>query len=532
MRAFNKFSWVLLVAGGAFLASLVACGSSDEETTPAQGGAAGAAGSAGKAGAAGKGGTSQGGAAGEAGTAGTAGTAGNAGTAGTAGTAGAAGAAGDGNDTKDTASDLTIGTSNAVQGTLDPPDKDTDWYKFTGTKGQVLEIIALAKTLDQNNTDPFSPEYLDLVVQVFDANGTEYALQDDPSPRSSNDPTILTVLPADGDYYVQVSECSKVYGVASCAPVDGITNLNYAIALAEMTFDTAGTVKEAEANDSEATANQITYAPVENQTGSYYMTVITGGFGSDTDVEYFKFTVPADLAVDATTRPVISFYPQLGGPGSIDQATAGNGSTAMIGEITIYPKGSTTAIAKVDSSTGSEIGVPLTAGGEYVAVFKRATAGTAGTNPFWFAYNSLGGGNPLEAKDTENNTLATAEVLTASYNTATDGAGYYVEGDLTTPADKDHYSIATETFPLFSVACGAERSGSGLRGFTIDVLKADGSAIAGASVTESSIDDAILSSLPVPTGATNLIVRLSATSQASDVSSTFYRCGIYATPAQ
>lgn len=525
MRAFNKFSWVLLVAGGAFLASLVACGSSDDETTPAQGGAAGSAGSVNKGGSAGS--VNKGGAAGQAGEAGAAGsTAGGAGEAGAAGTAGAAGAANDGNDTKAEADDLTLGT--AVQGTLDPADKDTDWYKFTGTKGQVLQILSLAKTLDPNNTDPFSAEYLDLVVQVFDSTGAEFALQDDPSPRSSNDPSILTVLPADGDYYVQVSECSKVYGVASCAPVDGITNLNYAIVVGDLTFDTAGTVKEAEANDNEATANTITYAPLLDANdqpiaGSYYMTVLHGGFGSDTDVDYFKFTVPADLTVEAGTRAVVSFYPQLGGPGSIDQATAGNGSTSMIGEITIYPKGSTAAIAKVDSSTGSELGVPLVKGTEYVAVIKRSTSGVAGTNPFWFAYNSLGGGNPLEAADAANNTLAGAEVLTA----ATGTASYFVEGDISPATDVDHYSIDVTGGSTVSLVCGAERSGSGLRGFTMDLLKADGSAVPGGTITESSTDDALLADVAIPSGATTLIVKLKATSQAADVSSTFYRCGFH-----
>jgi len=518
MRAFNKFSWVLLVAGGAFLASLVACGGDDEETTPAQGGSAGSAGAAGKAGSAGKAGGSQGGAAGEAGAAGTAGAAGEAGA---AGTAGAAGGTGDGNDTKDTAEELTLGT--AVQATLDAPDKDTDWYKFTGTKGQTLQILALAKTLDENNTDPFSPEYLDLVVQVFDSAGAEFALQDDPSPRSSNDPSILTVLPADGEYFVQVSECSKVYGVASCAPVDGITNLNYAIVVGDLTFDTEGMVKETEANDTEATANTITYSAVDGQTGVYYMTVVHGGFGADADLEYFKFTVPADLAVEAGSRPIVSFYPQLGGPGSVDQATAGNGSSTMIGEITVYPAGSTTAIAKVDSSTGSEIGVPLTLGGNYVAVIKRQSTGTAGTNPFWFAYNSLGGGNPLEAADAANNTLGTAEVLTA----ASGSASYFVEGDITPATDVDHYSIDVTGGSTVSLVCSAERLGSGLRGFTMDLLKADGSAVPGGSITESSTDDALLADVAIPSGETSLIVKLTATSQAADVSSTFYRCGFH-----
>jgi hypothetical protein len=83
----------------------------------------------------------------------------------------------------------------------------------------------------------------------------------------------------------------------------------------------------------------------------------------------------------------------------------------------------------------------------------------------------------------------------------------------------------------FSVSCGGQRSGSGLRGLKASVLKgSDGTAIAGATATESELNDLLLQNAAVPANETALVVKIEAASQAATVTSTFYRCGFHFNP--
>jgi len=195
----------------------------------------------------------------------------------------------------------------------------------------------------------------------------------------------------------------------------------------------------------------------------------------------------------------------------------------MIGKLTVYDEAGTTIIAQVDSQSGSEIGVPLVKGTNYIAVIERVGT-AAGANDFWFSYNSLGGGNPLEVSNATNDVLTTPEEL----QMPSGASGYFVEGDISPATDIDHYSIDVAGAATLSIACGAQRSGSGLRNFKIEVLKEDGSAVTGGSIIESATEDAFLKDMAIPASTTKLIVKLTAGSQDPNVTSTYYRCGMYA----
>ncbi|MFO0568981.1 MAG: hypothetical protein U0263_25205 [Polyangiaceae bacterium] len=58
-------------------------------------------------------------------------------------------------------------------------------------------------------------------------------------------------------------------------------------------------------------------------------------------------------------------------------------------------------------------------------------------------------------------------------------------------------------------------------------MKGDGTAITGGSIVETADKDALVDKLATPTGETKLLVKLSATSQASDVTGTYDRSGIH-----
>ncbi|MCK6537017.1 MAG: PPC domain-containing protein [Polyangiaceae bacterium] len=510
MTSTTKTSLVLLIASAGWLGSITACGGDSGGGGGDTGGAGGAGGSGGSVvgGAGGMGGSVGGGGSGGAG--------------GGGGSGGTGGVAPDGNDTKETATQTKIGTDpqkDAVQGSLNPVDKDQDWYKFDGKKGQIISVLTDAKPA-AGSGDPFDPTYADLVITMYDSTGKQLAEQDDPTPRSSNDPFLMTVLPADGTYFVRVVECTawEKGGAANCADFKKITKKNYVLYISEMKFADAGEVKESEPNNSDATATALTYKAVDNSPGSYYLTTMFGTFTDGSDVDYWSFKIPADVKVDAGARLNASLNTQPGG-------TTGNGSTTSPGDIAIAAKSApTTILAMVDASKGGTIDVPLTAGTEYIAYYKRSTQ--TGGNDFYFDLSGFGGGNPVEKSDSANNTLGTAEALTAA--TSQPGS-YFVEGDLATITDVDHFEMAvpTQGSDTVSVACGAERSGSGLRNFTMNLLKADGSEVTGGKVVETADKDALIDKLTTPTGQAKLVLKLTASSQDANVKGTYYRCGIH-----
>ncbi len=519
MTSMTKTSLTLLIAGAGWLGMITACG-----------GDSSGGGNTGGASTGGTGGNLIGGAGGTGGgLGGSGGSVGGSG--GSGGSGGTGGAKPDGNDTKETATQAKIGTDpqkDSIQGALDPIDKDQDWYKFDGKKGQAISILTDAKPAASAG-DPFDPTYVDLVITVYDSTGKQIAEQDDPDPRSSNDPFMLTVLPADGTYFVRVVECTawEKGGPSKCAPMAKITKKNYVLYISGLTFSEAGEVKETEPNDTDAQASPVTYKATTTA-GSYYLSTMLGTFSSATDVDVWSFKVPADVTVDAGARLNGSLYTQKGG-------TTGNGSTTSPSEVWIAAKSAPTVIlahvdfSKVDADgNGQTIDVPLTAGTDYLAFYKRVTAPTGG-NDFYFDLSGFGGGNPVEKQEAANDVLATAEVLTMPSATQN---SYFVEGDLISTTDVDHFSVVVpvQGADTVSVACGAQRSGSGLRNFTINLLKGDSSAITGGTVVEAADKNAVLQDLTTPSGETKLIVKLNATSQDANIKGTYYRCGIHFRP--
>ncbi|MEQ8846848.1 PPC domain-containing protein [Botrimarina sp.] len=81
---------------------------------------------------------------------------------------------------------------------------DTDFWRFTATKGQVIDLRVRARELR-------SP--LDGVLRLFDSSGKRLAGADD--DRGDPDPTIRFTAPADGEYFAQVEDRLKRGGASS-----------------------------------------------------------------------------------------------------------------------------------------------------------------------------------------------------------------------------------------------------------------------------------------------------------------------------
>ncbi len=431
--------------------------------------------------------------------------------------------------TKDTGSTSVPNTSFATAEDLElakeigkelKPTGAIHYYKFSGVKGQVL-IFNL-----QTQQTEFKNEYIDTVLTIFDADKKKFAENDDPLPRVTNDSSIFTVLPSTGVYYVTVQECWTWVELnapgASCAQPKDKVETAYTLDVRELDPTLSALVPDDEKGNGIDSANAITYTKVAS--GAYGLSLIYGNFSDAADVDVFSFTPPSDTPIgESRGVAYFDFYPA--GPD-------GNGSTTTPGAAWLASAVTPTkAIAKVDLTKGGALAPPLKLGEKYFLYLPHA-GGAAGDNDFYFANHRSSGGNPIEADDSGNNTYEGAEVLTAADLTS-GGSGFFIEGNLTdAKTDKDHYLVAIPNgADQLSVACSAQRSGSGLRDLTVTVLNADGSSTTGLAL-ETAKDAASIQNMAVPAGTKSQIIQLKAGSQAADVSGDYYRCGVYVTAKQ
>jgi hypothetical protein len=422
---------------------------------------------------------------------------------------------------------LTVGTGGKVgtevAGSIYDPTKGNCFYKLLGKKGDRLWIFTTAKT----GTDPFDDTYLDTVLTMVDSNGKQVAQNDDPVPRLTNDAELYTVLPADGTYYLKVSECNAIFGINSCSDPTLITNKDFTIQVQTTEFPFV--INDTEPNDDQAHSIAVTYQATST-TGLYFPAIIAGLFVNVGDVDVYTIQTPADVTISAGARSSVQVVP-------LPWGMEGNGSTAPIGKMWVVdPADPTHHLAEVDASLGqtpAELTPPLPLNKPYYLFVTRTSGTAAGNNEFYFiAQDPNGLANQLEADEAggaKNDTAATATALTAS---SSNPNAFYLEGDLSSASDVDYYSVAIPaglTDKTVTVACGAQRSGSGLRGLKISLFKSDGTTLltGSATVTETAADDALLEDLALGTETSKLILKLEATgAHDTNVTSSYYRCGV------
>ena len=433
------------------------------------------------------------------------------------------------NDTFETAADVTVDDPGGwLAWTLDPVDTDVDFFKFDGTAGQALFLMTQCKTLA---SDPFDPTYPDLVMTIYDQNHTQIAQNDDPIPRSSQDPSLPIILPADGTYYIKIQDfCTTDLANPPCDSTyfDQVVNLDYNLAVVSIDYGQLGNFKETEPNDDAAHTNAVTYEPVSGSPGSYYLTMISGTFKAADDTDYYLLHLPADLNVGAGAPALdVAAYPS---------GTAGDGATSSIGLMTLWDATGVTKIAEVDFSVGGGIAGPdLTPPGvldtDYLLSITHSGP-VAGAHDYYFLNH--GGTSYSNTPEIEpNDTYQTANALTGTPNTS-GGNSFYAQGTLTYPAGDliDSFGFTAVSGQTVTIACGAQRGGSGLRGLQFKVINATtGTDISGSQSTpEVATDDLAVQDLALG-AATNLVLQVSAVSQDPTVTSNFYRCGIHtATP--
>ena len=393
-----------------------------------------------------------------------------------------------------------------------------------------------------NAADDDESKY-DMHVTLYNENKEQIAANDDALTAFATyrDPALLDVPFTAGRYYLKVQPFCAIDG-ADCDAgwEDAVTDPSFRVGAGYLNVDGYGLDNDDPA-DKNGTVETAVALPVEalkddSQAVVAYETSVFGFSSAASDLDFYKLNVPDDLVISAAHR--VSFnvvFPAGGinGTGATSTATAAwvvdsAAPTKKLASVDLKA-----AFALENSSVyGATANVPLLKGHDYYLVVQNADAADGN---YYFASAAAYEGNPLESDVAgANDTPVGANVLTS----VADQVAYFVEGDLgagvdlgdagvdagPVAADVDFFKVAVSGKTKISVSCGAQSSGSGLRGFKATVLNG---ATEVTSATEVPADGLLISEFAIPGGTTDLLIKLEATAaQATDVTGAFYRCGI------
>jgi hypothetical protein len=419
----------------------------------------------------------------------------------------------DGNDDFGTASELTVGAS--IDAFLEPWS-DQDFYVFQGSKGQAISFSIKADEV------PFDNYTIDTALTLFDAAKSRIAENDQPVPQLSDDAQLFTILPADGTYYLRVAECwAWSADTSACVKPKVKLSTAYTLRVVDLSVAAPGVVVDPEKGNGVGAATAVTYAEVPAK-GTRPLAVVYGRFDAADDVDVYSFEIPADLVTVAPGARLV------GTEWLLREGPAGDGATTPVGKVYITTQADpTTRLAQIDGGDfggyGARLWPPLDVGGKYYLFIEHPSA-PLGANDFYIDLHGANSSRPLEQKELENDAAATPEPLVA-----VDDGSFYIEGDLgSAAADVDHFSfdVAGNANKMVTASCISARAGSGLLGFEVDLIDA-ATLTPLAIVKETPQTNAYTMAVPVPAGASKMILKLSAALQDPAVSGTFYRCGVH-----
>jgi hypothetical protein len=430
---------------------------------------------------------------------------------------------------------------------LQDPETDEDYFTFTGTAGEAVFFLIDAKPA----TNEFEDGYVDSVITILGPDGQQYAENDDPIPRTSQDSQLYTVLPADGTYCVKVQDfCKWSADKGDPCPASAVPVSDGAFGLYVGRIDPTGgsTTEHDEATDAAAPYTTMKYAKNPNSSGgaSYYATEAYGMFDTESEVDKFTFTIPEDIICDAQqvipcSQLAANFEERTTGNIELFPAgTEGNGSSVPVGNVWITPAGSAEVIARIDGTQidptfGLSLNTPLNLGTAYELHVQAQNGAALGANPFYFLLHYGAGSNPLDQEDNTTNPMVNDDIGQAmplvAAPLASGATGFFVAGTISTVGDQDFFSFdnaAAAATDVIRAVCSGRRSGSGLEQLQFSLLDADGTELAPSSV-ETAGAEASLGDAGVPQPAANadsFFIRVSAPAVQSDVSSRYYQCGI------
>lgn len=406
-----------------------------------------------------------------------------------------------------------------VQGEL--PTGTETCYSFSGTAGQVFLADVDAQYFENATNDP---DTIDAVITVRDAEMKQIAQNDDPVEFTTYDSRLYTILPADGDYHLCVSDCWDAISNPSqkCQMPKEKANTYYELYLYELTdelFDTNTAHVEGGNDISEAVSVEFLAAA-----DGYYTSSLWGYFDNIDDLDVYAVKLPTDIQNPVDSRIHGYFY-------AIPSSSKGDGSTAPIGTIWVVdPDNADVQLAALPTSSGlTRMLAPLVPDKTYYLFVERYGSVT-GANDFHFVRTRPGWGNPLESEVAMgsmalNDQLADAELLPISPDDP-DANSAYVEGEIdAAPTDLDYYKVvAPAGSTMVSAVCSSKTNGTGLKTLKVNVLDSAGTVIDSAVETNSAI--AYVQNAPL-NGEMEATIRVEAAGQEATITSKWYWCGIH-----
>jgi len=397
----------------------------------------------------------------------------------------------DGNDTFAEAVALTLGAATGAMATIGTVE-DKDYFSFAATANQWI-IITTTANADDDDTK------VDTFITLFDSTMTAVAANDDAVPRASTDSELIFHAVTAGTYYIEVQEFSDFTDMSPEAhPAD-----MYELEVAALNIPIAGVTEDAETGNDAASATPLEFFAAGNG-------ILVGTYAAVDDVDVFSITTTALQIVQATFMPA---------------GATGYGSTTPPRSAWVTAMDGTTILARISDLTMLNEISPSLAAGSYLLWIDRP-AGTVGSNDFYVSKVFRGAENTPEAAEATNGVLTTPELVTLTVPMGSTGLrnGFIIAqlGD----GDVDHFAIDVLAGEQAGVSCGAETSGSGVRGLNVALLDSTGTVVAMMNETTAA-SGAIIPATTVAPG--RYLVRLTKTAQDAAVTSTWVRCGLRAT---
>jgi hypothetical protein len=403
---------------------------------------------------------------------------------------------GGGLDTNNSFADAVTLTMGAATGATDTIGvvEDKDYFKFDATAGDWIIVTTTANPDDVSGM-------VDTVITMYDAAETQVAENDDAYPRTNTDSEIIYHVVTTGTYYVMVQDFSDWENVSPEAhPAD-----TYEISAGTLNLTAASVTVDPETGNDLASATPL-------QFGTTGGGLLVGLFETATDVDVFSVTT-AEL--------------QIFQAGFAPQGTTGYGSTTPPRAAWVTNAAGTEILARIpDVTISDEIAPPLPAG-SYLLWVDRPT-GTVGADDFYVSKVGRGTENPLEAAETTNGVVTTPEVITLTDTAATGTRRGFILATIGT-GDTDYYAVDVLAGEQVAGVCGAETSGSGVRGLTLTLLDSTGATTL-ATATENTTDNGAIIAATTVTAPGRYLFRVTKTGQDATVTGTWARCGFRAAP--
>lgn len=428
--------------------------------------------------------------------------------------------------------------SAATQATL-VDTATSDWYSFSGKAGDRLVIGAFAYTGLPNGGFDTTVVDTTLVLLGPDMNPMNpLTYQSDEWPAFGQDAVLYVQIPADGTYYIGVQDCNGLFSSGCSAAPSDVTNLDYELLVAHTSALTspelvADTTKQ---DGTLANAQAVTYkVPSGGKAGQYGEALIGGSFKNATDTHVYAFTPPADTVTSAGARARAEFYVQpIGGfqGGDLSDANIQIWVTDSTGNVIISQSDQNKYLTNDTSYSLLEFSAPITVGTQYYLFVKNTQTSGTPVKDFYFISHYL---NPLiDVAEKEgptgtgmNDTSATAEALTGQGSSKD---FFTVDGNISAPGASGDIDWFSFTVPggvtQYQIQCDAERSGSGLGGFTAELYDTDGTTMLN-TATETSDADLVTTAANAPTAGKKIFLKVNAATQDAKVTGTQYRCYVF-----